>query len=144
MASIVYNRGAKILVDGTVDWDGSPDVRAALVTSTYTPDKDHNTVSQLTNELSGGNYVRKVTASRVITENDASDRVELDLADITWTALQAAAGTPKYLILYLHDAGGDAASQLIAALDLGASPPTPNGGDYTVSFASNGAINLTT
>ena len=143
MSSGVFNRGAYILLaDAGVSWDGSTDVRVLLVTSTWTPDPDLNFVSQLTNELSGGNYVRKATASRTLTEDDANNQVVLDAADITWTALGAAAGTPAYAIAYKYNAS-DAAAELIA-WDALTSPPIPNGGDYTVQWNAEGLVKLTT
>ncbi|MEQ1494502.1 MAG: hypothetical protein ABL912_01910 [Novosphingobium sp.] len=143
MASGVYNRGAKIITDGTVDWDGATTAGVLLVTSSYTPNKDHNVVTDLTNELSGSGYVRKTSASRTLTENDTLDRVEYDLADITWNALGAAAGTPKYAIIYYEGASTDGTRELIAFIDLG-SAPTPDGSNYKVSWDAAGAFQLNT
>ena len=143
MASAMYNRGARLMSDGTIDWDGATDVRILLTTSSYTPDRDHNFVSDVTNELSGGGYVRKATASRSVTEDDANDRVILDLADVTYTALGAVAGTPKYAVFYV-EAGTDATRALICWIDLG-SAPAPNGGDYTLQWDGTvGILTVTT
>lgn len=130
----VYNRGKAGLANGTVDWDTS-DLRGLLVTSAYTFDADHNTVSQITNELVGTGYVRKSLTCTVV-ENDASDRAELTIAALTWTAIDA--GTPVALVVYKHDAGGDASSQLFGYFDFTA--VTTNGGDLTVNFASDNAV----
>jgi hypothetical protein len=137
----MYNRGARNLANGDVAWDSS-DIRCLLVTSTYSPNKDHNTVSQITNELNGGNYVRKTLANKTVTQVDASDRVVLDADDIPWTALGAAAGTPKYAIIYFEGGGTDATRELIGFIDLdnGSGIPAPNGGDYTVAWHSTNGM----
>lgn len=143
MASFLYNRGAKILSDGTVDWDGATDVRVLLTTSSYTPVRTHNVVADVTNELSGTGYARKATASRTVTEVDGSNRAELDLADITYTGLVLAAGTPKYAVFYDEAGGTDASRQLIGVVDLG-SAPAPDGSNYLVSWDATGVFRLTT
>jgi|GEM_PF-383990 len=147
MASGLYNRGSFLLL-GTVPWAGVADVRVLLVTAAYVPDPDQNTVSQLVaDELSAGggsNYVRKATASRTLTENDAANQTELNADDITWVALGAAAGTPKYAIVYYEGGGTDMTRELICYLDLGVGPPSPNGGDYTVAWDPVGLMTLTT
>lgn len=147
MASGVYTRGAKILTDGTATWPqaSSKDIRVLLTTSSYVPAKSHNTVADVTNELStggGSNYARKTTSGRTITENDANTRAEYDLDDLTYTALGVSAGTPKYAIFYLEGAS-DAARELIAFVDLG-SADTPDGSNYLVAWDSTGAFRLNT
>lgn len=133
MASFLFNRGKFLLGTGGVVW-GTTDVRVLLVTSGYTFDADHATVSQITNELSGGGYVRKTTAGGVATQNNTNDRVEYDMNDIVWTALGAAAGNPVAAIVYKYNAS-DASAELIAKIDL-TSPPIPNGGDVTVQWGA--------
>ncbi len=132
MASSVYNRGKKMLGNGDAIW-GSTTIGVILVASGYTPDVDHNFVSDLTAELSGGNYVRKVLASKAVTENDTDDRFEYAATAVTWTALEAAAGSPTKAIIYDNTNGSDATRDLIAWIEL-QSPPVPNGGDYVVQW----------
>ncbi len=141
MASALYNRGKKILSDASGAWT-SGDFRVALVTSSYTPNVDHNTVSQLTNELSGGAYGRVALASKTgPTQDDTNDRVAFDAADTTFTTLGAAAGTPAYAIVYKYNAS-DASAELVGYFALTA-PPTPNGGDYTIVWPAIGIFTLT-
>jgi len=139
MAAALYNRGKYKLGDGSTAW-ASADIRCLLVTSSYTFDADHNTVSQLTNELSGGSYARVALSSKTITEDDTLDRVTYDAADTTFASLGAAAGTPARAILYKYNAS-DASAELISCHDL-TSPPTPNGGDYTIVWSSSGTFYL--
>lgn len=141
MSGLVYTRGAARMADGTVDWDGSTDIRVLLTTSSYTPNKDHNVVTDITNELSGGNYARKPTTGRTVIEDDASDRVALDLDDLTWIALTLASGIPRYAALYTEGGGTDATRQLLGWVDLNGSS-TPNGGDWQITWPATGAIVL--
>jgi len=132
----VYNRGKLVLTDGTHrsgGWaDGAANIGVVLVTSTYAYDADHNFVSDVTNELSGGGYARQTgVGGRAITENDASNRVEYDMNDVTFATLALAAGQPFAAIVYNAAPASDAARQVLAYCQLTA-PPVPNGGDYTV------------
>lgn len=139
MASGVYNKGKQLMLNGGVDFDAD-DIRVALVTSSYTPDADHDFANDLMNELSGGNYVRKALAGESVTLDNANDRAYFDATDPVWTALGAAAGTPAYCIVF-KQVTNDTDSPLLAWLEL-TSPPTPNGGDYTVNFNAGGLIRL--
>lgn len=133
MAADTYNRGKALLLNGGVDWDTS-DLRGLLVASAYAFDPDHNTVSQITNELAGTGYVRKSLTCTVV-ENDALNRAELTIAPLTWTGINA--GTIAALIVYKHNAA-DASAELVSYHDMTAL--VTNGGDATVSFASNNAV----
>jgi hypothetical protein len=141
MASRLYNFGIKKLADGTCLWL-TDDIRVALVTSSYVPNQDtHEFLSSITNELSGGGYVRKVLAGKAITIDNANDRIGLFADNVVWTALGVAAGTPAMAIVYEHNAS-DAAAALIGWVEF-TTPPTPNGGDWTAKWnnaASNGEL----
>lgn len=141
MASRLYNNALELFANADLDWVND-DIRCLLTTSSYTPNQDtHAFVSSVTNELSGGNYVRKTLAGKATTQDDANDRAELSADNVTWTALGAAAGTPLYAVIYKFITN-DAASPLIGWVEL-TSPPAPNGGDYTVKWnngSSSGTI----
>jgi hypothetical protein len=136
MAGALYNKGKTVLVNGTTIW-GTADLRALLVTSSYTFNADHNFVSDITNELSGGNYARVALTGETVTEDDTNDRAVCDASDTTFSALAAAAGTPARAIIFDQAGGADSARALICCVDL-TSPATPNGGDYTIQWASTG------
>lgn len=135
----MFNRGMYVLTDGATPWTSS-DFRALLVTSSFSFDPDLNTVSQITNELSGGGYARVALSSKTRTEDDSLNRVVFDAADATFAALGLAAGTPARVIVYKYNAS-DASAELISCHDL-TSPPAPNGGDYTIVWASSGLFYL--
>lgn len=132
-----YNRGKALILNGGIDFD-TTDIRALLVTSTYTFSAAHNFVTDLTNEVSGGTYVRKAT-TRTVVENDASNRAEGTVANVLWTALTCT-GTPAALILYKYNAA-DGSAELLSYHDFTAT--AANGGDYTVGFSSTNALLLT-
>lgn len=137
----VYNRGKFNLGTGVVDWL-TTDIGVLLVTSTYTYDADHNFVSDITNELSGGGYARQTgIGGKTVTENDASDRVEYDATDVTFPTLGAAAGNPDSAIIYDNTTGLDTTRPLLARIPLTA-PPVPNGGDYVIRWDATGLFQL--
>jgi hypothetical protein len=145
MASGWYNSGLRDVNDRTIDLVADT-LKLILVTSTYTPDKDHDFASDLTNELSGTGYTggfagsgRKTIASKAFSTDTANDRIEFTWAGVTWTAINA--GNPKYAIL-VKEITNDAATRLIAYLDLGT--VVTNGGDLTVTpDATLGALQIT-
>ena len=82
-----------------------PPVKAMLVTSSYVADRDNDFVDEagandpIAHELSGtgytagfGNSGRKALASKTLTTDKTSNRVEFDCADIVWSSINA--GTP--------------------------------------------------
>lgn len=140
MASFVFNRGAYLFVNG-YDWVSST-VGCALCTNAFVPTRSLNTLSQITDELSGGGYARIVVTGKTTTENDGSNRAQIDCDDPLFPSLQAIAGTPQYAVFY-DDTGVDATSQLLVVLDLG-TPAVPDGSDYTILLNAAGVAVLNT
>src|SRR5690606_19576027 len=143
MASVFYSAAKKKLCDGTIEWL-SDTIKCALVGSGYTPNADHEFMSEITDsptaELSGTGYVggfngsgRKTLASKAINVDNANDRAEFDAADLTWSGINA--GTVEYLVL-LVEVTTDADSHLICAIDV--SSFVTNGGDLTVTWNNEG------
>jgi hypothetical protein len=135
----VYNRGKKVLVDGTVDWDGVTAVKVMLVTSAYTYSPDHNVRSDVSGEITNGGYSRQALSGRTITEDDTNDWVVLDATDTTFAAL--AAGDQPAAAIVFRDSGAAGTDDLIAYNVL-TSPPAPNGGDYKIVWDANGVVTL--
>jgi hypothetical protein len=140
MANLVYNNAKKIIGDGTIDWDAAGQTfRLLLTTAAYTPDIDaHVFVSSVTNEHSGGAYVRKDVLNRSVVLDLTNDRADYKADNVTWTAINS--GLAAWAILFKL-VTNDADSLLIAAIDI---PDTTfNGTDFTIrwdSQASNGAV----
>lgn len=144
MASGVYNSGKRDIADGTIDLVADT-IKAILVTSSYTPNADHDFADDLgANELSGTGYTggfngsgRKTLTSKSWSTDNTNDRAEFTATIPTWSGINA--GSPKYLIL-VKEITNDAATRLIAWLDLGT--VTTNGGDLTVTANAEGLIQL--
>lgn len=143
MASGFYNSGKRDIVDGTISLV-SDTIKAILVTSSYTPNADHDFADDLTNELSGTGYTggfagsgRKTLTSKSWATDTTNDRAEFTATIPPWTAINA--GSPKYLIL-VKEITNDAATRLIAYLDLGT--VTTNGGDLTVTANAEGLLQV--
>lgn len=136
MASIIYSSAKVDLFTAAIDLD-THDMRTLLAASGYTQSAAHDFVNDITNELSGGAYVRKA-----LTESVAASGADakFDATDVTWTALAAAAGTPDDAVVFRF-VTDDTDSRLFADIQL-TTPPVPNGGDYTVAWHASGIATL--
>lgn len=100
--------------------------------------KDYDDLSALlagtSDEATDASYSRKTLASVTVTVDDTNDRVDLDCADITWTAL-AGAAIAKLVIVYDPDTTTGTDSTVIPltahSLDV-----TPDGSDVTVTVSN--------
>ncbi len=149
MATLVYNRAKKEILDGTIDLL-TDTLKIMLVTSSYVADADNDFVEEGVNdanehELTGTGYDpgfagsgRKTLSGKGVTEDDTNDRAEFDdSGDITWTGINA--GTAAGAILYKHITA-DTASILIAYIDSGGFPVVTNGGDLTIQWNAEGIL----
>ena len=135
MASIIYNRFKKNIGDGTHDWDsGAQTYRVLFTTAAYTPNADHNFVSEVTNELSGGGYARQDLANRSVVQDDANDRADYKADTVAFTGLTNGQ-TARYAVVLRH-VTNDADSPLVAAIDLGAGGVVMTG-DLSFRWDSN-------
>lgn len=155
MASFVYNRAAKEILDGTIDL-ATDIIQVMLVTSSYVANRDNDFVDAggandpIDHELTGTGYAagyagagRKTLANKVISEDDANDRAEFDnTVDLTWTAIDA--GIAAAAILIKKGAADDTTGKLIAYIDTGGFPVVTNGGDLNLTFNAEGILQLST
>lgn len=137
MAHVVYNRGKYRILSRTA----SGTMKALLAQPAYTPNPDHNFVSEVTNELGtggAGSYVRKTLTTVAYTEDDAADRAIWTSDQVQWLALVSnpAGQTAGWFIIYEDMGTGDAGAHLIVALDL--TDFTTNGDDLVVQPSSAG------
>jgi hypothetical protein len=146
MANAAYNRGKFYLSQYKWASETPQDIGVILVTAAYTFSADHNTVADLTNEISGTGYVRKLinATARTVNENDTSDSAELRVTDgtVVWTGLDS--GTGLRPVLFVESGTlGSSTHLLLGYIDTGTGIPiTSNGGDVTLNFNTAGAINL--
>lgn len=88
-----FQSGLRKLLDGTIDFLVDT-IKAYLVASSYTPNKDHDFISDVTEIGAVSGYVpgfggagRQTLASKTITEDDTNDRVVMSAASISYGAL---------------------------------------------------------
>ena len=118
----------------SIDFD-SADLRLAICTSSYTPNRDtHAFFSDVTNELAtaGGYTAGGALLTGVTVGLDTTGHFSyIDADDVVWPT---ATLTGRILVLY-HDTGTPATSPLIGWIDNGANF-SPAGVDLTVSWAA--------
>ena len=148
MANIIYTKFLEGVNNGTIDFDAAGTVVRCLMersTSTYTPNKDHDFVGDLTGlvEVSVASYARQTVATKAVNIDDANDRVELDFADISFGALESGQ-TVLSLIFYVQTGGSDATPNddvLIARVDTATGLPAAlTGGAVSVVINAEGFI----
>lgn len=126
-------------------------LKAMIVKSTYTPDRDHVFVDAITgggHELSGTGYAagfgasgRKTLANTAFAKDDTNDLVKLTADNVTWTALNA--GTGRYVVI-IKELTNDAASLILAVHDLNATAGILfNGQDWVFACPSTGFLKWT-
>lgn len=95
-------------------------------------------VSGTTNEVTNTNYAQKVLtdADIAFTVDHANDRVDLDIADQTWTAIAAGDGWNDVVIGY--DPVGSQVMSDIIPMTLHDFLVTPDGSDITAQIATAG------
>lgn len=148
MANIIYTRFFERIAGANLNW-ASAVLRAMLErsTSTYTPNKDHDYVGDLSGfvEISVASYARQTLGSGAVNIDDANDRVELDCADISFGNLESGQ-TADALVLYAQTGGNDSTPNddpLIAYIDTATGlPAVLGGGAFNVTINSEGLIQL--
>lgn len=136
MASFVTNRGARdlsVATGGTQIIWASDTIKARLVASSFTPDKDNTSMTGYT-----AIGTDQTLGSKTFTEDTTNDRIVYDAADPTWTAV--AAGSTVGWIAIFKFVSNDAGSTPIAILDI--TDTATNGGDITIVFATTGIFYL--
>lgn len=146
MTNWLTNRGKLLLMQGHWDDAGATVIRLGLLAGASIPTgidteaeiQDFNTVDDLlvvasVDEPAAGWYSRKNLSRTNAAEDDTNNRVNLDAADVTWTA--ATAGTTIYGAFY-YDATTDTndTTRLLMGLILFASPVPTNGSDLTLTI----------
>jgi hypothetical protein len=114
MASLIYNKFLDYLADADISDDT---FKVALVTSSYTPDKDaHEFFDDITNEVIGTGYTAGgETVTGTLTLDNANDKLTLELASTNWTSATITARGA----VYYSSTGTASTSTLIAFSDFG-------------------------
>lgn len=132
MASGIYHSFFERLGRGVGDLQ-SVTVKCALVTATYTFNKDHDYFDDITNEVSGTGYTAGGdTVTVTVTDDDANDRVDISLGEAQWTT---ATITARAAVYYVDTGGAASTDWLIAYIDFG-SDQTSTAGTFTLSAST--------
>ena len=131
MADFVYNDAALKLQNGSINW-GSDTIKARLVASSVTPDKDDTVMTGYT-AIGTDQTLGSKTGP---TKDTANDRITYDAADPSWTAV-ASGSTVGFCVIYKF-VTNDGDSIPIACLDLTDTPT--NGGNMSVTLNAIGAF----
>lgn len=140
MASFIYNSGKVALAKAEINWT-TDTIKAALCTSTYTPNQDsHTYFSDVTNEVTGTNYTAGgfTLTSPTVTQDNTNNRAVIDAADISNASTSIA--SYRYIVVY-KSTGVSSTSKLIALIDLG-SDFTVDNATLDITWSSGGIINL--
>lgn len=138
MASFLYNRFKYNLANKQIDLDNDT-LKIILLANTYTPDKDHNTLSDIqSDEVSGSGYsAGGITIDNpVLTQDDANDRAKFDADNTTFSGVDV---TFRYAAIYDDTVSGD---PLIGLLDFGEDITVENG-DIIINYNTSGIILIT-
>lgn len=149
MTNLVYNEGKFQFMSAGLS--ASSDWRISLHGTSTTLDTQNDGIATNTNfttpdEFSGTNYTAGgvALASEAVTKVDASDRAEFDAADVTFTSIGDVSSAQVQGILVYKFITAWSSSVPVAWIDVGTNLPfRPNGGNVTITWASNGIINLT-
>jgi hypothetical protein len=145
--SFLFNATKRDFANGVHDWDAvGQTFKVLLLAPGYTPDKDHQYVSDLVaHELSGPGYVggfggsgRKAIVNRTVVSDPVNDRAELDGDDASWPSLNAGAVAGAVIF---RERTSDADSELIAIVDSGF-PITSDGSDLSLVWNVEGILQI--
>lgn len=140
-----YTSGLSKCADGTIALL-TDTMKLLLVASAYTPNRDHDFVSDLT-EISGasgytGGFAgsgRKTLTSKTITVDDTNDRWAFDAADVAFGALGAGATIGGSVMT--KEITNDAASPIVAFC--GCTDTATDGNTVTFQFDAGGLFRVT-
>jgi hypothetical protein len=134
MASYQYTSYFNDVFKGNIDMD-TDTFKVMLVTSSYTPSRNHTKRSDITNEVSGTGYTAggntaTVTVSAVDTTNNRQDCV---LGGTTWSTSTI---TARYAVYYKSRGGASSADELVGINDFGADVIT-TAGTFTLNSSTS-------
>jgi len=125
-------------MDGSIDLD-TDTIKVALVTSSYSPDKDnHDFFDDVQSyEVSGDGYTAggATLNNKSVTQDNTNDRGVLDADDVTWSNSTI---TARGAVLY-KDTGDPSTSPLICYFDFGEDKSSSDG-DFTIQWSADGIL----
>jgi hypothetical protein len=134
MADILSNRFLTYIMEKQIDLENDT-LKVALMTSSYTPNKDTNTFVD-TYEVSGTGYIAggATLAGSTVSQEDGSDNAKWDATDVNWASSTV---TARYAIIY----DTTVSDVIIAVIDFGADKSS-SGSDFTIEWNASGILTL--
>lgn len=147
---LIYNNFKETIMHGVYNLAAAGDALELTLHNGYVPNIDAahsvwlDTGVSTTEYGTGNGYTAggKILADQAVVQDDANDRASLDATDPTWASLGTLTpAIPSDAILKDGTPTTPQADPLICTWELGVT--TPNGGDYTLQFGTNGILLLT-
>jgi hypothetical protein len=126
-----YPKSLKKLLQGSINLEGA-DIKALLLTDSYTFVSTHEFISDLTGEVTGGSYARQAVTLTAAADPTNQYAYVTPAAGVAFTAIT---GSVQYVII-AKDTGTGSTSPLILCIDLG-SPVILTGQTFNVTFTGN-------
>lgn len=143
--NVLYNSFKAEVMKGTFNLHTAGDeIRAVLVTSSYTPDQDtHTQYSHITNQVTGTGYTAggKALTGQTVTQDNTADQGVFDADNVEWDSSSI---TARGLILYKYvddDGSPDDTSPLIGFWDF-TTDQTSEDGMFEVQWHADGILLL--
>jgi hypothetical protein len=125
-----YAKGLGAFADAGINW-ASDNIKAALVTSAYTPDTSASG-DQFLSTISGIGGAILARSGNLSSKTNVGGVLNAD--NLTWSLVPS--GTAKYVVIY-KDTGSDATSPLIIIDDTANNLPClANGGNITAQWST--------
>lgn len=109
------------------------------------PTNSSGSVTAFELSTDGGGYDRVTLGARSFAEVDARDAVEIDISDVTFSAVSSSAGDPAGMCTFVELAANDSSAgggRVLASFYDFASVITSNGGDITVQISTGGFLEM--
>lgn len=132
--NIISNRAHYLALTGNLDVDNDV-LKVALMTSSYTVDKDNNTFNN-TYEVVGAGYTADgaTLAGSVASQDDTLNNAKWDATDVEWAASTI---TARFAIIY-NTTNADA---IVCVFDFGADQISTNG-LFAIRWNASGIMTL--
>lgn len=141
------------LLNGNHDWvNDTIEIALGSDDTAYTFDPVNHTMvgdvldgGTTATEFTGTGYSRQALSSKTTSQDDGDNEGVADAQDVTFSSLDG--DTIQFIIIYQSNTD-DSDSEIIAVYDdnsagsLSDLPLTTNGGDVTISWSSEGIINI--
>lgn len=147
-ALTLYGAFGEHLAEGTIDLD-TDTIRAALVTSSYTPNANTHTQRSdfSANELATANgYTSGGAALTGVAISRTNLVTTFDAGDVSWTASGGNIGPARYLVLYADVTRNGVTGPLIGYLTIDSAPADvtiTSGSTGTIQWAASGIVTIT-